>query len=58
MVGVEVTAWRGMKTRRAEAFPALVSIPAPHGIHIGRRATKVTDITLEVGHACHLASFA
>ena len=45
---IQVGAYLGVDARRAFAFPADGLIPSLHAVHIGRRASQIAQITLEV----------
>ena len=48
VVRIQVGAYLGVDARRAFAFPADGLIPSLHAVHIGRRASQIAQITLEV----------
>ena len=48
VVRIQVGAYHGVDARRAFAFPADGLIPSLHAVHIGRRASQIAQITLEV----------
>ena len=58
MVGMKVRANLGMQARRLLALFTEAQVLTTHAIHIGRRASKVRDVALEVGHLRHLSGFA
>ena len=47
-----------MQARRLLALFTEAQVLTTHAIHIGRRASKVRDVALEVGHLRHLSGFA
>ena len=49
VICVEVLAHAWMNAGRAFALVADVKVLAMHGVHVGRRTSKVAQITFEVG---------
>ena len=54
VVGIQVRADARVDARGTAALGAGLAVLAPHAVHVGRRAAKVREVTLEVGHLYHL----
>ena len=53
VVCIQIGAYLGMNARRTFEPAAHTIVLSPHGIHVGRRASKVAQITLEIWHFCY-----
>ena len=50
VVCIQIRAYLGMNARRAFAPAAQIFVFSSHGIHVGRRTSKVAQISLEIRH--------